>query len=119
MWLHFDRSGRYAGRSQRLTLGEVLVLPFVLLLVLMLLLLPFLWPLAVFGGGVLGWTITVAWNVFLGAMFVLVLGRPPRHRREPRHVVGAPGEPVTPTTTDGPRDWHPLDGWHDDGRRLV
>lgn len=111
MWLHFDRSGRYAGRSQRLTLGEIGCLPLLLLFFLMLALLPFLWPLAVFGGGLAGWSATIAWNLLLGAVFLLVLGRPPRKRREPE-------PPVTPTITAGPRDWAQPD-WYNDGRRMV
>jgi len=80
MWVHFDRRGRYTGRTQRLTCLQVLMLPFVLLFVLLCALLPFMWPFAVLGGGWAGWTATVCWNLLLGFLFVFVLGRPGRSR---------------------------------------
>lgn len=113
MFLHFDRSGRYIGRTQRLTAAEVGCLPFVILFLLCLFLLPFLWPLAVYGNNAQGWIAVAAWNILLACLFVLVLGRPPRKPRQP--------EPpsVTPTITAGPRDWVPPSYPHDDGRRLI
>lgn len=102
MWLYFDRSGRYVGRSQRLTGCELGCLPFIVVLVMVMAVTPVIWPLAVWGTSWLGSILTIAWNLLWMALFVLVLGRPSRRHRKPE-------TPVAP----------PADSWHDDGRRLA
>ena len=114
MRLHYDASGRYAGRSQGLGCS---CLGFLITAVISLACVAatFFWPLSAFQSpngrdGPLAWAVQGLWWAFLVSVFLL-LGRRAHHVSQRRRAAAKRAAPALP---DGPRDWT-----QDDGARLI
>jgi hypothetical protein len=102
--------GRYTSVSQRLPFGCAIPFLFLLAGLCMLIFVPFLWPLILWGTTGLGWLAECSWLAIIAAAFIALGAWKTKHdpRRPPRHSSGSPG----------PRDWSPGEFWND-GRRML